>query len=380
MDAISNLKSNRFLSLDVFRGLTICLMIVVNTPGTGAPLYPYLVHAEWFGFTLADLVFPSFLFAMGNAMSFSMGKMKEMAADVFWKKVIKRTLIIFLLGFLMYWFPFFRQGMDGGWELKPFAETRVMGVLQRIALCYFFAAVIFYYLSEKVALILSVIFLLSYWAMLYLFGQPGVELEMATNAVTRLDLSILGNGHIYKRDSVPFDPEGILSTLPSIVNVIAGFIAGTFIQRIGKTFEGIAKLLIVGFLLMAFAKWWDLVLPICKKLWTGPFVLYTVGIDLSVMAILIYFIELKQKTFGIEFNMIFGKNPLFIYLFSELFFTLLRMIPVNNEQDVFEWFSEAIIQNIFPGSFGSFVTAILFMLVCWSVGWWLNKKRIYIKI
>ncbi len=380
MDAISNLKSNRFLSLDVFRGLTICLMIVVNTPGTGAPLYPYLVHAEWFGFTLADLVFPSFLFAMGNAMSFSMGKMKEMAADVFWKKVIKRTLIIFLLGFLMYWFPFFRQGMDGGWELKPFAETRVMGVLQRIALCYFFAAVIFYYLSEKVALILSVIFLLSYWAMLYLFGQPGVELEMATNAVTRLDLSILGNGHIYKRDSVPFDPEGILSTLPSIVNVIAGFIAGTFIQRIGKTFEGIAKLLIVGFLLMAFARWWDLVLPICKKLWTGPFVLYTVGIDLSVMAILIYFIELKQKTFGIEFNTIFGKNPLFIYLFSELFFTLLRMIPVNNEQDVFEWFSEAIIQNIFPGSFGSFVTAILFMLVCWSVGWWLNKKRIYIKI
>lgn len=380
MDATSNLKSNRFLSLDVFRGLTICLMIVVNTPGTGAHLYPYLVHAEWFGFTLADLVFPSFLFAMGNAMSFSMGKMKEMAADVFWKKVIKRTLIIFLLGFLMYWFPFFRQGADGIWEMKPFAETRIMGVLQRIALCYFFAAVIFYYLSEKVALILSVIFLLSYWAMLYLFGQPGAELEMATNAVTRLDLSILGNGHIYKRDSVPFDPEGILSTMPSIVNVIAGFIAGTFIQRIGKTFEGIAKLLIVGFLLMALAKWWDLVFPICKKLWTGSFVLYTVGIDLSIMAILIYFIELKQKTFGIEFNTIFGKNPLFIYLFSELFFTLLRMIPVNNEQDVFEWFSEAIIQNIFPGSFGSFVTAILFMLVCWSVGWWLNKKRIYIKI
>ena len=285
MGAISNQNSNRFLSLDVFRGLTICLMIVVNTPGTGAHLYPYLVHAEWFGFTLADLVFPSFLFAMGNAMSFSMGKMKEMATDVFWKKVIKRTLIMFLLGYLMYWFPFFRQGIDGIWELKPFAETRVMGVLQRIALCYLFAAVIFYYLSEKAAIVLSVIFLLGYWAILYLFGQPGGELDMATNAVTRLDLSILGNGHIYKRDAIPFDPEGILSTLPSIVNVIAGFIAGAFIQRIGKTFEGIAKLLLVGFLLMALARWWDLVFPICKKLWTGSFVLYTVGIDLSIMTV-----------------------------------------------------------------------------------------------
>ncbi|MEL1239809.1 acyltransferase family protein [Flavobacterium flavipallidum] len=380
MGAISNQNSNRFLSLDVFRGLTICLMIVVNTPGTGAHLYPYLVHAEWFGFTLADLVFPSFLFAMGNAMSFSMGKMKEMASDVFWKKVIKRTLIMFLLGYLMYWFPFFRQGIDGIWELKPFAETRVMGVLQRIALCYLFASVIFYYLSEKAAIVLSVIFLLGYWAILYLFGQPGAELEMATNAVTRMDLSILGNGHIYKRDSMPFDPEGILSTLPSIVNVIAGFIAGAFIQRIGKTFEGIAKLLLVGFLLMALARWWDLVFPICKKLWTGSFVLYTVGIDLSIMAVLIYLIELKQKHFGVEFCTIFGKNPMFIYLFSELFFTLLRIIPVNSEQDVFEWFSESVIQTVFPGSLGSFVTAILFMLLCWSIGWWLNKKRIYIRI
>ena len=380
MNAISNPISNRFLSLDVFRGLTICLMIVVNTPGTGAQFYPYLTHANWFGFTLADLVFPSFLFAMGNAMSFSMGKMKETAAAAFWKKVVKRSVIIFLLGYLMYWFPFFRQGMDGVWELKPFAETRIMGVLQRIALCYFATSIILYYLSEKAAIILSAIFLLGYWAILYLFGQSGGELDMATNAVTHFDLSILGEGHIYKRDSIPFDPEGILSTLPAIVNVVGGFIAGKFIQRIGKSFEGIAKLLIVGFLLMALARWWDLVLPISKKLWTGSFVLYTVGIDLCIMAILIYLIELKQQHFGVEFCTIFGKNPMFIYLFSELFYVALRLIPVNPEMDVFEWFSESIVQRIFPGSFGAFVTAIVFMLVCWSLGWWLNKKRIYIKI
>ena len=203
---------------------------------------------------------------------------------------------------------------------------------------------------------------------------------MATNAVTHFDLSILGEGHIYKRDSIPFDPEGILSTLPAIVNVVGGFIAGKFIQRIGKSFEGIAKLLMVGFILMALARWWDLVLPISKKLWTGSFVLYTVGIDLCIMAILIYLIELKQQYFGVEFCTIFGKNPMFIYLFSELFYVALRLIPVNPEMDVFEWFSESIVQRIFPGSFGAFVTAIVFMLVCWSLGWWLNKKRIYIKI
>jgi len=213
-------KPERFLSLDVFRGLTIALMIVVNTPGTGASLYPYLVHAKWFGFTLADLVFPSFLFTMGNAMSFSMGRMKQAPVGEVWQKIIKRTVIIFLLGYLMYWFPFFKLGTDGSWMLKPFAETRVMGVLQRIALCYFFASVIFYYLSEKAALIISGALLLGYWGILYLFGQPGGELEMATNAGSKFDLAVLGIGHIYKKDAIPFDPEGILSTLPAIVNVI----------------------------------------------------------------------------------------------------------------------------------------------------------------
>ncbi|MGY5353365.1 acyltransferase family protein [Wenyingzhuangia sp. IMCC45467] len=372
-------KTNRFLSLDVFRGLTICLMIVVNTPGTGAELYPYLVHAHWFGFTLADLVFPSFLFAMGNAMSFSMTKLKDAPSEVFWKKVLKRTVMIFLLGYLMYWFPFFRQGSEG-LELKPISETRIMGVLQRIALCYFVSSLLFYYLKEKTVLIISAIVLIAYWEILYLFGTTGSELEMASNAITRLDLTILGEGHIYKRDSIPFDPEGILSTLPSVVNVIGGYLAGKFIQQKGKSFEGISKLLIAGFLLSALALWWDLIFPMSKKLWTSPFVLYTVGIDLSVMAILIYFIELKNTRKGTEFFNVFGKNPMFIYLFSELFYITLRMIPTSSGLDVFKWVSENIFQRIFPGSFGSFVTAIVFMLVCWSIGWCLDKKRIYIKI
>lgn len=380
MEKIFNQKSNRFLSLDVFRGLTICLMIIVNTPGTGANLYPYLVHVDWLGFTLADLVFPSFLFAMGNAMSFSMGKPKLADPGFVWKKIIKRTLLIFLLGYLMYWFPFFKQGADGMWELKPFSETRIMGVLQRIALCYFFASIIFYYFSRKTALILSGIILLAYWAILYLFGESGGELAMATNAVTRFDLSVLGNGHIYKRDSIPFDPEGLLSTLPSIVNVLAGYITGVFVQEKGKTYEGISKLLIMGFVLTSLALWWDLIFPISKKLWTSSFVLYTVGLDLSIMAVLIYAIEKQKATLGVRFFDVFGKNPLFIYLFSELFYIVLRLIPTDSGLDLFEWISENIFQMVFPGAFGSLVTALVFMLLCWSLGWWLDRKRTYIKI
>ncbi|MCX2678641.1 heparan-alpha-glucosaminide N-acetyltransferase domain-containing protein [Galbibacter sp. EGI 63066] len=374
------LKSDRFLSLDVFRGLTIALMIVVNTPGTGAKMYPYLVHAQWFGFTLADLVFPSFLFAMGNAMSFSMEKMKQASVGAFWKKIIKRTLIIFLLGYLMYWFPFFEINARGDWMLKPIAETRIMGVLQRIALCYFFSAIIFYYLSKKATVIISGIVLLSYWAILYIFGNPGAELDIAGNAGAKLDMAVLGLGHIYKGDVIPFDPEGILSTLPSIVNVIGGYLVGVFIRKKGKSFEGISKLLMAGFILACLALFWDLTFPISKKLWTSSFVLFTIGLDLSIMAILIYAIEFRKIKKGVRFFDVFGKNPLFIYLFSELFFITLRLIPTPSGHDVFEWVSERIFQLVIPGPLGSLTTALVFTLLCWSLGWWLDKKRIYIKI
>jgi len=136
-------NKERFLSLDVFRGLTIALMIIVNTPGTGADIYGYLIHAQWFGFTLADLVFPSFLFAVGNSLSFSMIKMKQAPGREVWLKITRRTIVIFLLGYLMYWFPFFERGQSGELLLKPVSETRIMGVLQRIALCYFFDFLLF---------------------------------------------------------------------------------------------------------------------------------------------------------------------------------------------------------------------------------------------
>ncbi len=139
----------RFLSLDVFRGMTICFMIIVNTPGSGAVPFAPLEHAAWHGFTPTDLVFPSFLFAVGNAMSFSLQRYRQMGDTSFLKKVVKRTVLIFLLGYLMYWFPFFRLDASGHIVGAPIAHTRIMGVLQRIALCYFFASLLIHYLKPR---------------------------------------------------------------------------------------------------------------------------------------------------------------------------------------------------------------------------------------
>ena len=370
----------RFLSLDVFRGITICLMIIVNSPGKGAQLYPYLVHAKWLGFTLADLVFPSFLFAVGNAMSFSMNKLEAGGNTIFFGKVIKRTLIVFLIGYLMYWFPFFKAAADGAWVFKPISETRIMGVLQRIALCYFFTALLVHYFSQRVQLIIAALILLAYWTVLYWFGDKGEALTMSGNAITKLDLFLLGEGHVYKKDVIPFDPEGILSTLPAIVNVLAGYWVGLFIQKKGKTFECLTGLMVASVVLITLALWWNLIFPISKKLWTSPFVLYTIGIDALMLSVLIYSVEIRKWKFATNFFNIFGKNPLFIYLLSELLFITLMLIKLPSGQSVFEWFSIEIFQAVLPGPFGSFMTAIAFMLICWLAGWWLDRKKIYIRI
>ena len=289
------MSNQRNLALDVFRGMTVCFMIIVNTPGTWEIAYAPLLHAPWHGFTPTDLVFPSFLFAVGNAMAFSMHKYESQGEGVFWRKTIKRTVIIFLIGFLLYWFPFFREAEGGGLEMKPLGETRILGVLQRIALCYFFASIIIHYGSKKVAIWFSALALIGYWIISYAFGDPNDPYSLAGNAALRLDLFLFGDKHLYHGEGIAFDPEGLLSTLPSIVNVIGGYLAGDYIRRHGNSYEGIAKLLLMGSLLIFGALTWHLVFPINKKLWTSSFVLLTVGIDLLILGALIYVTEILRR-------------------------------------------------------------------------------------
>lgn len=371
---------NRFLSLDVFRGMTIVFMIIVNNGGGPVSFSP-LEHAKWFGFTPTDLVFPSFLFAMGNAMSFSMKKFAGLSSgSVVWK-IFKRAAIIFLLGFLMYWFPFVAHD-NTGYHLAPISGTRIFGVLQRIALCYLFASLIVYFIKSTTAVVIvSIILLFGYWFSLLIFGDHTNPYGMLTNAGTYLDKFLLGDAHLYHGEGVAFDPEGILSTLPAIVNVICGYFAGKFIQEKGKSYETISKLMLFGFLFIFLALFWNLSFPIAKKLWTSPFTLLTVGIDMVLISALIYIVEMLQwnKWNWTSFFTTVGKNPLPVYLFSELGATILFIIPVGSTS-LSEAVNKSFFQVIAPGPVGSLLFAICFMLICWTFGKLLDMKKIYIRV
>lgn len=366
----------RFLALDVLRGLTICFMIIVNSPGSGATPFAPLEHAAWHGFTPTDLVFPTFLFVVGNAMSFTMPKYKAIGNGSVLQKIFKRTIIIFLLGYLMYWFPFFRESAGGGYEFYPISDTRILGVLQRIALAYCAASLLIHFLSRKAVWAVSVLLLVGYWVVMCAFG----DYSMTGNAGHKLDLILFGESHLYHGEGVAFDPEGFLSTLPAIVNVIIGYYAGVFIQQKGKTYETVAKLALAGFVFISIAYFWDFLFPINKKLWTSSFVMYTTGLDLVLLAMLVFVCEIQNITRGTYFFQVFGKNPLFIYLLSEIIVITLFTIKTGSDTSMYNSINNVFFQRVLPGPWGSLAFAVSIMIICWLVGYWMDKKNIYIKV
>ena len=372
------IAKERFLALDVFRGMTICLMIIVNTPGNGATTFAPLEHAHWNGFTPTDLVFPSFMFAVGNAMSFVMRRWTEMNTSAVLGKIFKRTLIIFLCGYLLYWFPFVQYNDQHHLILSPIDETRIFGVLQRIALAYCFASLMLYFLGTRTTVIVTVIILILYWPVMVYFGTGPDPLDAHTNAVLRLDNWLIGPKHLYMGEGFPFDPEGLLSTFPSIGNIVGGYLVGRYVQKNGKTFEGLAKLFMAGFIIFVIAYWWNYGFPINKKLWTSSFVLHTVGIDCMILACIMYYVDFLGRRKGVYFFEVFGKNPLFIYLVSELSVIILYMISINGTP-LYKW----LYQNVFShaGAYiGSLLLAICFMLYCWLVGYIMDRKKIYVRV
>ena len=365
----------RFRSLDVFRGMTMCLMLIVNTAGAGSDPWPILDHADWFGFTAADIVFPSFLFAVGNAMAF--GALKEMSEGDFWRKTLRRTATILALGLLFQWFPFGHM-TDHGWVMKSFSQLRLPGVLQRIALCYFFAAVAARYLGVRGLLALSAALLLGYWALLLTTVPPDQALTKLGNIGNAVDRFVFGQAHLYHRDH-DFDPEGLPGTLPAIVNVIFGYLAGLYARRQGPSRIVALRYLAVGVALLAAALVWNPAFPIGKKLWTSSFVLLTVGIDLVVLAGLIGWIDLGKHKFGVRFFEIFGRNPIFIYIFGIILDRVLNTVPVGG-QNAWNWLGKSVVQPLLPGPAGSLLCAIGFMLLCWLAAWALDRKNIVIKV
>jgi predicted acyltransferase len=363
--------TSRNLALDVFRGLTLALMIIVNTPGSWGAQYGPLEHAAWHGFTLTDLVFPSFLFVVGGALCLSIKKFAGQTDAVFLRTVFRRGALIFLCGFLLYWFPFFKA--DG--SFMPFATTRIMGVLQRIGLCYFFAALIVRYGGVRGALAFSIAALLGYWWILWHFG----DYTLAGNAARALDLVVLGAPHMYSGDGIPFDPEGILSTLPSIVNVLAGYLAIAWLQRRGRTTEAVMALLGAGAACLLLAYGWDALLPVNKKLWTSSYVLCTVGWDLVILAVLVWAIDLHGLRAGLPFFEVFGKNTLFIYLLSSVAVTVLARLHVGGTS-LYQWLFQTVFLSWADPYLASLLFAVAYMLACWLVAYAMDRRGIYVKL
>ena len=375
---LQDTAQQRYLSLDVLRGMTIALMIVVNSPGAWATTYASLKHAAWHGFTLTDLVFPTFLFVVGNAMSFSMRKFAGKDDRVFLRKVFKRTLLIFVAGLFLNSFPFITRSA-GEITLFNFSEIRIMGVLQRIALCYFIAALSIHYLKTRGTIIFSLIALFGYWLVMYLFGNQSEPYSLEGNAALKFDLHFIPAENLYRGFGIRFDPEGLLSTLPAVVNVIAGYFAGIYIQKNGNTRHTVARLMMAGVALLGIALVWDIYFPINKPLWTSSYVLFSTGWTMIALAALILIIEVGKHKKWTYFFDAFGKNPLFIYIMAAVVARLLGFIRIG-DISLKGWLYENLFGNHFYAYNASLFYALSYMLLMWLIGYWMDKRKIYVKV
>lgn len=370
------MTSPRYAAIDIFRGLTIFLMIVVNTLGAGAAPYPVLVHAEWIGFTGADFVFPSFLFAMGSAMVFSFRR--EMSETAFLTKIVKRSVLLFAVGFLMYWFPFVHYDESGGLAVNAFVDTRVMGVLQRIALCYLLAALLVRHLKPWQLFAGGVAILLFYWGLLVFGAPPGEAFDKTANLGSQLDRFLIPASHLYHWDG-GFEPEGVLGTLPATVNVVAGYLVCRWLTSSPATMKRLSALCAAGIALVLLALLWAQWFPLSKKLWTGSFVLLTVGLDMVLLSLLVGAYDLfKLPRSG--FFEILGLNPLAVYLFSELVIPAQALAKPFLGSEPYTWLGIHIFQAVAPGALGTLLCAIAFTLFCWLFGYLLYRNKVFVRL
>jgi predicted acyltransferase len=375
----------RHYSLDVFRGATVAFMILVNNPGNWSYLYSPLDHATWHGCTPTDLVFPFFLFAVGNAMAFGMPALKNGLRTRFWRKVGFRALLIFLIGLLLNWSPFVRWENDS-LILKPLSSLRFFGVLQRIALAYFFSAILIYHLGLRQLLVSLTGLLTGYWLLTFFLGTAGSPYSLEGFIGTNIDRRLFGNDHLYKGEGVPFDPEGLFSTIGAVSQVIIGYLVGRYILLKGAGYKLATYLFAAGAVLTAAGFTWDLFYPVNKKIWTSSYVLYTSGLAITLLALLIVFIEIPNyKGKLTRFFEVFGKNPLFIFVLSGVLPRTLSLIRIpamgGKWQSPFSWFYQHVCQPVFISEYNaSLVYALVMVAMYWCIGFWLDKKRIYVKV
>ena len=365
--------SNRYLALDVFRGITIATMITVNNPGSWAHIYAPLRHAAWHGCTPTDLVFPFFLFIVGVSMFFSFSKYENKLDGKSLFKIAKRTALIFIIGLFLNSFPQWQQ---------DFSKLRILGVLQRIALAYGLGSIIVLSARKSWLPYISAIILLAYWGILYFFG--GTEpYSLEGNAATGFDKLLLGESHLYKGFGIPFDPEGFLSTIPAIVTVILGYMAGSVITTVERTKLPL-RFLLLGAAGIGAGLLWSLVFPINKPLWTSSYVLYTAGWAAVFMAVLIWIIDIRGYKRWTPFFVVFGMNPLFIYALAGVWARVLtRLIKIEDGEKVvngYNWLYINVFQPFAGDINGSLLFALSHIAVYWFICYLLYRWRIFIKV
>ena len=360
---------DRLISIDVFRGITIFFMIIVNSPGTWEHVYAPLRHAEWDGMTPTDLVFPFFVFIVGLSMSFSFRKYDNGDRAKWISKILRRTALIFLIGLLLNWFPFFNKGLN---------ELRVFGVLQRIALVYGFAALLIVFVRQRWLPIIFAILLLLYFGLLIYFGGEN-PLSLEDNLVRQLDLFLLGDNHLYHGYGIPFDPEGLLSTLPAVATALLGYIVGKKIQAKESTIEKSALLIPIGALcILVGIGWHHFGFPVNKPLWSSSYVLVTGGMATLFFSVLIYLVDYLGKTNWFGIFRPFGLNALISYVLSGVILKILFLIKIG-DVNFYTWLSQNVFSNLGP-EIGSFMQALLYTMLIGLFAWWLYRKQIIIKI
>lgn len=376
----------RLIALDVLRGLTIGAMILVNSPGTWSYVYPPLLHSPWNGLTAADIIFPLFMFIMGISMYISLKKYGLHLHKELLFKIIRRTFLIFIIGTGIYATATFlgtareaslQSGfMENPWKVAfaSLINVRILGVLQRLALCYGAGSLLVTTIRHRYIPYLIACLLIGYYIILltengFVYGQE--------NILSYVDKYVLGIAHIYNDRGI--DPEGVLSTIPSIAQVLIGFLFGKICietadlkNKLNRLFLYGSICLITGFLLQD-------ICPLNKKVWSPTFVLVTSGFSALILSILIRYIDVTPKFRKTWIFEIFGVNSLFCYVLSEILYILADNLPLQ-KQSIHSFIYAALSGCLGDNAFTSFVYAFLLVGIVWLIGVFLYKKKIYIRI
>ena len=379
-------QNARLLSLDAFRGITIAGMVLVNNPGTWDAIYSPLDHAEWNGWTPTDLVFPFFLFIVGVAITLSLGKLVENDGPRrnVYLKIIRRAILIFVIGLILNTFPFY-DFAKGEW--LDVGMIRIMGVLQRIAICYLIASLLFLHTNWKQQAAIAIGLLLVYWALMTLIDVPGclttsVNLKPC-NLAAFIDRSILTENHMWQQSKV-YDPEGFLSTIPAIGTTLAGVLCGHWLRQNRNDNDKVASILFFGVLLVALGWIWSFWFPINKRLWTSSYVFFTAGLALCFLGACYWLIDVKKFTAWAKPFVIFGANAIALYIGSEVLAVALGVIKVTGPEGTPIALQEWIFSNLFltwatPIN-ASLAFAICTILVWLFLMWLLYRKQIFIRL